>query len=56
MFSLDFVDTAIIEIIATASIITAIVPNFGTTLNNNTLPVVPKMVYSHLSRVWLNLI
>ena len=31
MLSLDFEDTAIIEIIATARIITAIVPNSGTT-------------------------
>ena len=31
MLSLDFADTAIIEIIATARIIAAIVPNSGTT-------------------------
>ena len=31
MLSFDFVDTAIIEMIATAKIITVIVPNSGTT-------------------------
>ena len=36
MLSLDFADTAIIDIIATARIITAIVPNSGTT----TVPII----------------